>query len=392
MRRNWVILTFALFLIAITGIVIAENNSEEDDPIPTLYATNDLENETVFCTMDAKMCPDGSYVGRDPENNCQFHACSKDEDDDKPLLGASCGTVTPGYQNECCERKGFDRWDAEEFTCIKESEEEGEEQEELVGRSCGTVTPGMENECCKRKGYYGWDSQEFKCADKTDLEEDKECENWNCTRWNECSSEGIRTRECVASGMNCTKEDDEDENETEEVEQPRLTRPCYENKQLRPHEGEIECPEECACSGSTIKCTFENGTRVMTVYAGNSGNIIVQIKNLNMSTNVTLYKGENGKIYGVFNENKTKEIHMPDEVREKLQNHTRTRLHNESINLTEEGYYKIEGKKKARLFWIIPVKEHVRAEVNAETGEEIKIRNPWWGFLARDIKEDNSED
>jgi hypothetical protein len=27
------------------------------------------------CTMDAKLCPDGSAVGRDPDNNCEFPAC-----------------------------------------------------------------------------------------------------------------------------------------------------------------------------------------------------------------------------------------------------------------------------------------------------------------------------
>ncbi len=32
-------------------------------------------SEQKFCTMDAKMCPDGSYVGRDPENGCEFRAC-----------------------------------------------------------------------------------------------------------------------------------------------------------------------------------------------------------------------------------------------------------------------------------------------------------------------------
>lgn len=29
---------------------------------------------SVFCTMDAKMCPDGSYVGRIAPN-CEFAAC-----------------------------------------------------------------------------------------------------------------------------------------------------------------------------------------------------------------------------------------------------------------------------------------------------------------------------
>ena len=30
--------------------------------------------DQVFCTMDAKMCPDGSYVGR-VAPNCEFAAC-----------------------------------------------------------------------------------------------------------------------------------------------------------------------------------------------------------------------------------------------------------------------------------------------------------------------------
>ena len=78
---------------------------------------------------------------------------------------------------------------------------------------------------------------------------------------------------------------------------------------------------------------------------------------------------------------------LPDKAKERLQNHTRTKLHNESVNLTEEGYYQMQAKKKARLFWLIPVKENVHAKINAETGEAVKIRNPWWGFLARDVKE-----
>lgn len=30
--------------------------------------------EAVYCTMDAKLCPDGSYVGRIPPD-CEFAAC-----------------------------------------------------------------------------------------------------------------------------------------------------------------------------------------------------------------------------------------------------------------------------------------------------------------------------
>ncbi len=33
------------------------------------------EPQETVCTEDAKVCPDGTSVGRDPENNCEFFAC-----------------------------------------------------------------------------------------------------------------------------------------------------------------------------------------------------------------------------------------------------------------------------------------------------------------------------
>jgi uncharacterized protein with FMN-binding domain len=35
------------------------------------HQTPQTENESVVCTMDAKQCPDGSYVGRTGQN-CEF--------------------------------------------------------------------------------------------------------------------------------------------------------------------------------------------------------------------------------------------------------------------------------------------------------------------------------
>ena len=29
----------------------------------------------ILCTADAKRCPDGSFVSRDPNNNCEFFPC-----------------------------------------------------------------------------------------------------------------------------------------------------------------------------------------------------------------------------------------------------------------------------------------------------------------------------
>ncbi|MEK6867350.1 MAG: hypothetical protein AABX98_00865 [Nanoarchaeota archaeon] len=34
------------------------------------------ELEQIFCTADVQECPNGSFVGRDPLNNCEFKECS----------------------------------------------------------------------------------------------------------------------------------------------------------------------------------------------------------------------------------------------------------------------------------------------------------------------------
>ena len=151
-------------------------------------------------------------------------------------------------------------------------------------------------------------------------------------------------------------------------------------------QNQLECPENCKCSGSTTKCTI-NGQREMTINAGKSGNIIVQIKGENMSTNVTLYKS-NEKIYGVFKNNETKEVKMmPDQVVEKVKKKLQQGGEEYNITLDEDGMYQVQTKKKAKLFYLFPVREKTQLELSSESGEIIRIRNPWWGFLAKDTKE-----
>lgn len=144
-----------------------------------------------------------------------------------------------------------------------------------------------------------------------------------------------------------------------------------------------DCPKNCTCSGSVTRCQLENG-REMIIMAGNSGNVILQIKGINASTNVTLYKSE-GKVYGVRRNNETREIViLPDKVRERIYNNKLKWLENETIGLDENGTYRYQAHKRAKLLGFIPARVEVRGEINSETGEIIKIRNPWWAFLARD--------
>jgi len=148
-----------------------------------------------------------------------------------------------------------------------------------------------------------------------------------------------------------------------------------------------ECPENCTCTGSVIKCEVE-GRREMRVMAGESGNVIVISKDVNASTNVALYH-HNGRVFANFRNNETKEIILPDEAKARLRERIHANFSIEKMELSEEGKYEVQARKRARLFGIIPVRERVRAEINAETGEIIRTRVPWWSFLARDeVSED----
>lgn len=42
--------------------------------------------EGIVCTEELKVCPNGDYVARNPDNNCEFDSCSTEE------MSGSCGS------------------------------------------------------------------------------------------------------------------------------------------------------------------------------------------------------------------------------------------------------------------------------------------------------------
>lgn len=147
-----------------------------------------------------------------------------------------------------------------------------------------------------------------------------------------------------------------------------------------------ECADGCVCTGVVMKCMLEDGTREMTVYS-KSGNIIFQVKSTNATTTVILYH-YNNKTYGNFSDGLAEIKIFPDEIKEKIKEKKKIKIEQENISLDKEGIYKVEGEKKARFFFIFPVREKFYTEIDSENGEMLKFRNPWWGFLAKDMKED----
>ena len=59
--------------------------------------------ETVFCTEEAKICPDGSGVGRNPAKNCEFDPCPLEfVTDAEQCEGGEMATCPDGSQYQRC--------------------------------------------------------------------------------------------------------------------------------------------------------------------------------------------------------------------------------------------------------------------------------------------------
>jgi hypothetical protein len=148
-----------------------------------------------------------------------------------------------------------------------------------------------------------------------------------------------------------------------------------------------ELPGNCVRTGSAIRCDIEGG-RAMVVMAGSSGNTIIKVREVNMSTRAELYH-HNGKVYGVFSDNDTRLINFfPDQIQEMIRERINaTIVGNESIELNDEGEYRVEVRKRARFLGIFKIKEKVRFHIDPETGEILNTRAPWWSFLTTDDQE-----
>jgi hypothetical protein len=97
---NMKILFISLMLLA---LVTACNNTDGKG-----------NGELLACTEDAKLCPDGTAVGRDASNNCEFFECSNE----KPVLVEPDGGI--GTTNPYTQYVAYDRAQcaATDWICI----------------------------------------------------------------------------------------------------------------------------------------------------------------------------------------------------------------------------------------------------------------------------------
>ncbi|MBU0959017.1 MAG: hypothetical protein KKB31_03670 [Nanoarchaeota archaeon] len=372
MRNVGIIILCIVFL---AGLVVAENCTDSDSGLDYNTKGNITEAGVIvaedscingsfllenYCENDSSMsveyeCPQVCTQGRcDASGGPQQYECGDGKCEN--------GELTPTHPEYCPE------------DCIIDCDVEWEGYEyNNASNKCEFATTSG----CDNPNYH---ETKEECEEANNITNVTECE-WECTQWSACEN-GIQTRTCT-NPDDCTEDEPKTEKTCRVKEQ--IKEAIQERNRIHFEErtGQ-ECTEGCVCTGRIMKCQTETG-REMTVYAG-SGNIIVQVKRVNMTTTVTLYH-HNKTLYGNFS-GEEKPIILPDQIPAKIKAKIKAKLGEEEsemeIELNENGYYEVQTKKRARLFWIIPVKEKIRAQIEAEYGD-IKIRNPWWGFLANDV-------
>ena len=108
---------------------------------------------------------------------------------------------------------------------------------------------------------------------------------------------------------------------------------------------------------------------------------------------------EQNRFRTILSNGKNAEIKiMPDTASERALERLRLKVCSEenncSIELKEVGQgeliraaYEIQAQKQAKLFGLFKTKMQVQAQVNAESGEIIRIHKPWWAILASETEE-----
>ena len=82
MKKIPIFIAVAAILLAVAYIIFATGPKQEVEEVVLEQGeevvVNGDDDEMVFCTMDAKECPDGSYVGR-VAPDCEFAPCPGEE-------------------------------------------------------------------------------------------------------------------------------------------------------------------------------------------------------------------------------------------------------------------------------------------------------------------------
>lgn len=186
-------------------------------------------------------------------------------------------------------------------------------------------------------------------------------------------------------------------NEPSEIWDYQLKK-CVPSTSTTPGGPAINCPSGCVCNGNTVTCPTQSETITTPIQSGtvtsggSSGTTQIQIGKTSSGT-VSIKQGKveatttqklnvmESKVY-METSSGVKEVKiLPEEASSKATAVTEVG----AIELKEESQqpiYSVKGTKQAKLLFVIPVSMQIETKVNAESGNVISVKKPWWSFLA----------
>ena len=137
-------------------------------------------------------------------------------------------------------------------------------------------------------------------------------------------------------------------------------------------------PKKKLASGKTAHINVEN--KNVRIKETKKGTIIKESSSNSISAKADiLINYENGKL--VSGKSKKQIKVLPSDIKQKVAGI-------KNITLVDEGSpkYLVKSKSKGKLFGAIPVNINRDYEINAETGDTLRINAPWWSNLVREIE------
>ena len=144
--------------------------------------------------------------------------------------------------------------------------------------------------------------------------------------------------------------------------------------------------------GQILKVQTQENNRIMLEVGGISVECDCEMKQEKVQ--------DKTKLYATLSNGKNSEIKiMPDTASEKALERLRLKICSEEnqcqMELKEVGSgeqtkiaYELKTQRQSKVFGLFNARMQVQAQVDAENGEVIRVKKPWWAFLASEPAEE----
>jgi uncharacterized membrane protein YkoI len=232
---------------------------------------------------------------------------------------------------------------------------------EITEQTCGAI-----NRCPEGLECYGFPKLGLRCA------EPNPCSWYNCPKNTQCTETLLYPSSiaCACKGGECSiSSSDETAVSYDLVTQTEIYTPKVEDEDTP--SSSVEGP-----SPPIIE------TRSISIWKAESGNKGI----LETATDSVEYTGElsveDKKLFMEIEDEK-KQINVMPENAVAISKIAEEKV--ESIKLSEESkkpVYSIKSLEKRRILFLIPVNAEIETKIDAETGEILGVKSPWWVFLS----------